>query len=322
MMASCKDRAKRSLISSVMGAPVHIDTPRSRCRRPHTQSANCFQTGWSRPSFARSAAMTPVVAACPSPDMSLASTTSPGMTRRSRKITAATPRSVGNIRRNRRTMYLPMTASTRTPSCPRRRTGGPRRRMGELLGEPHRVELVVQIVARSDLPAVDLARIRNDPMPLQRHDVVHLLVEEMLLEEPHVPLPLVGVEGATLLLIEVVEHLVVVEAVVRRVAVARGELVEVQVGLHDVAALEVHRHLEVRFPEHRVVGGGFDDVLLGADPDLAPLIDQPHYHRLVGHGHAPVLEREREILRARFLEEPLRLRSRRVDVAAVAGQLG
>ncbi len=43
--ASWRDSAKRSLISSVMGDPVHIETPRSSRARPQIQLANCFQRG-------------------------------------------------------------------------------------------------------------------------------------------------------------------------------------------------------------------------------------------------------------------------------------
>src|SRR4026209_888703 len=50
-----------------------------------------------------------------------------------------------------------------------------------LLGQPHRVELVVQVVARGDGPAAHLREMRHDAVPLEGHDVVHLLVVEPLL---------------------------------------------------------------------------------------------------------------------------------------------
>ena len=51
-----------------------------------------------------------------------------------------------------------------------------------LLGEPDRVELVVEVVARRDRPAPHLGAVRDDAVPLERLDVVHLLVEQALLE--------------------------------------------------------------------------------------------------------------------------------------------
>src|SRR5262245_23113708 len=59
-----------------------------------------------------------------------------------------------------------------------------------LLGQPHRVELIVQIVTRRDGPIFHLGVVRDDPVPLQRVKVVHLFVEEPLLELPDVALPL------------------------------------------------------------------------------------------------------------------------------------
>src|SRR5438445_759683 len=83
-----------------------------------------------------------------------------------KKMSTATPRSVGIIRRSRLTMYLITPA--RSPS----------------FGEPHRVELLVQVVARRDRPAPDLGVVRDDPMPLERDERVRLLVEQATLELP------------------------------------------------------------------------------------------------------------------------------------------
>src|SRR5215469_9178779 len=81
------------------------------------------------------------------------------MTRMSRNVTSATPSSVGSISRKRLTRYLVT-----------------------LFRQPDRIELVVQIVAGRDRPAVDLAQVRHDPVPLQRVDHVGLVVEQALLE--------------------------------------------------------------------------------------------------------------------------------------------
>src|SRR2546428_13391371 len=81
------------------------------------------------------------------------STTSPGMTRMSRNVTSATPSRVGNISRKRLTRYL-----------------------DTLFRQPHRVELVVQIVVGRDCPALPLAVMRSDSVPLQRLDDMCLLL--------------------------------------------------------------------------------------------------------------------------------------------------
>src|SRR5262245_58261326 len=181
-------------------------------------------------------------------------------------MSTATPTRVGIISRTRFRMYRVMgsdfafrTIPARAPTAPSL-TGGRRSErqsltLGRLLREPDGVELVVQVVARRDLPPVDLTAVGHDPVPLQRHDVVDFLVEEALLELPDERLPLVGVGRARLLFVELVEHAVGVTAVVRRVLVSREEFVDVEVGLDDVAALEIHRHLEVARPEWREIRG-------------------------------------------------------------------
>src|SRR3989442_9012561 len=285
MIASWSESGKRSRNSSVMGAPVHIEVPKSNRTIPVIQTRNCFQSGWSRPSRARSVSRFSFCANALSP-AKRSSTRSPGTIRIRKKMITATPSSVGIIRSTRLTMYLPTAARA-------------------LLAEPDRVELVVQVVARSDGPALDLRAVGDDPVPLERVEVVRLLLHESPLEFPDVLLALLRVNRAALLLVELVQHRVRVAAVVRRALVLGLELVEVEVGLHDVAALEVHRHVEVTAAELRIVLGRFDHLLLDVQTDLPPLVDQPDSDGLVRHGDSTVLEGEREpVGDAGLVQEP------------------
>src|SRR3989441_3132195 len=302
MKASYRLSVKRSLISSVMGAPVHIDVPKSNRRMPPIQSTNCHHSGRSSPSRARSVSRFSFWAKALSP-AKRSSTMSPGTTRMRKNTSTATLRSVGIISKTRLTMYW-ITRADRLP------------------GQPHRVELLVQVVAGRDGPAVDLRVVGNDAVPLQGIDVVDLLVEEPPLEVPDRALAPLHVAGLALLLVELVERPVDVAAVVRRALVLGLELVQIEVRVHRVATLEVRGHVEAAAAQLRVVLGGLDDLLPHVEPDLPPLVDQPHADRLVGHRHAAVLVHEREALGdPGLLEQPPRLRARLGDVAGVAGEL-
>src|SRR5215831_4028397 len=120
----------------------------------------------------------------------------------------------------------------------------------ELLTQPHGVELVVEVVAGRDRPPLDVGAMGDDPMPLDQVDDVGLLVEESFLEGPEVLLALLEVGGPCLLLEEIVDDGVLVPAEVR-VGLAY-EARQIQIRLHDEAALEVHGNLEVSPLEHRV----------------------------------------------------------------------
>src|SRR5256712_14023429 len=80
--------------------------------------------------------------------------------------------------------------------------------------QPHRVELVVQVVARRDRPSLTPRVMGHDPMPLERVHRVHFLVQETLLELPDVLLPLLGVDRPTLLHVQLVEDGVLLPGVV------------------------------------------------------------------------------------------------------------
>src|SRR2546430_15667657 len=74
-----------------------------------------------------------------------------------------------------------------------------------LFAQPDRVELVVQVVARRDRPAAHLRQVGGDPVPLEGHDGMYLLVVESPLERaPVLPPPLRG-GGSRLLLGQLVQ---------------------------------------------------------------------------------------------------------------------
>jgi hypothetical protein len=123
---------------------------------------------------------------------------------------------------------------------------------------------------------------------------VRLLVEEALLEGPDVAPALVGIDGATLEHVEVVEDRIGVAAVVGVAHVSGLELVEVEVGIDHVAALEVGAEVEVAGAEVAEVRAGLLDLLAHRQADLAPLVDEPGADVLVGHRDVAVLEHERE----------------------------
>src|SRR6266850_4259130 len=301
--ASWKLRAARSLISSMMGEPVHIDVPKSSRRMPHIHVTNCHHIGWSRPRRARSLSRFSFWAKALSP-AKRSSTMSPGTTRIRKKISTATPRSVGIIKSSRLTMYFAMPSAAR------------------LLGQPHRVELLVQVVARRDRPSPDLGAVGDDAVPLERREGVRLFFEQPPLELPDVPLPLLGIEGSALLLVEIVEHLVGVAAVVVVADLFRLELGEVEVRLDLIAALGVARHREVAGPQLRHVLRGLDRDHGRVEPDLAPLVDEPDPDRLVRHRDPAVREGEGEAVGdAGLPQQATRLGPRLLDVAAVAGEL-
>src|SRR2546425_11963879 len=66
-----------------------------------------------------------------------------------------------------------------------------------LLRQPHRVELVVQVVAPRYPPSLDPRALGHDPIPLERFHRVHFPLPEAPLEIPAVPLPLLRTDRPT-----------------------------------------------------------------------------------------------------------------------------
>src|SRR5918996_6640192 len=146
---------------------------------------NCRQTGLSSPRRARSISRTSAET-CPPSAAYRSSTMSPGTTRMSRKISTATPRSVGIMRSRRRMTY--------------RCTGRPGR---ALLGEPDVPQVLAQVVAGRHVPAFHLRPVWDDTLPPDRRHLVGLFEHEPL-ELAHQAAPLVVVRGPALLEVQVV----------------------------------------------------------------------------------------------------------------------
>src|SRR5438132_423746 len=144
-----------------------------------------------------------------------------------------------------------------------------RRRISSRMGAPVHMDLPK---SSRTMPANPRA-VRDDPVPLERVEIVRFLVEKPLLELAHEPLALLRVDRPTLPGVQLVEHAVGVAPVVV-VAHARGlELVEVEIRLDHEPALGVHGHLEVPAP---VVGHplrGLEDFLTHGESHAPPLVD-------------------------------------------------
>src|ERR1044071_97733 len=130
--------------------------------------------GSSRPSCWRQAA-TDAASTWAPPEPSRITQTSPGMRRISTKTSAAAPASVGIASRSLVAMerYMGFAPPPRG-----------------LLVEPDVGQVLVQVVARADLPALHVGPRQDDAVPVGQHDLVHHGIERVLL---------VGAHGDTLL---------------------------------------------------------------------------------------------------------------------------
>src|SRR5579863_7232717 len=54
-----------------------------------------------------------------------------------------------------------------------------------LFVEPHRCQILVEVVARADLPPLDIGMVGDDPAPPQQEDLVRLGIEDPLLVSAH-----------------------------------------------------------------------------------------------------------------------------------------
>src|SRR6266851_8305585 len=83
-----------------------------------------------------------------------------------------------------------------------------------LFVEPHRGQVLVEVMAWADLPALDVGMMRDDALPPQQEDLVRLVIERVLLELPHQRALLRWVRLAQHLLVNLERRLVLELAVI------------------------------------------------------------------------------------------------------------
>src|SRR6187200_2450738 len=192
--ASSRLSSRRTLISCVIGCPVHIDWPKSNLTNPLIQLTNCCATGLSRPSCARSRSSASFGANVPLPAY-FSSTISPGATRSSKNTSSATPNSVGIINSRRFRMYCHMNHNFVTAQHAAldlaRRDNGRSEDCGfsysrsstfdsMSLCQPHVAQVLIDIMAGTDLPALQPRAVRHDALPPEERKLIGLLCDDAL----------------------------------------------------------------------------------------------------------------------------------------------
>src|SRR5262245_3090027 len=170
-----------------------------------------------------------------------------------------------------------------------------------LLVQPNVCQVLVQIVARRDLPALHVRAHRHDAVPECHRQLMRLVVDALLqLAHPHARLVDIGLLQHPVV---DVDHLRIgEETVVLTINLVRQPAADIGNRVDDVLAVGLQRHVELT-TAHTVEPWACRNHLLGRlDADLAPFIDQPGTNNLVGLVHVAIEELERQVLLTRLFQ--------------------
>jgi len=167
--------------------------------------------------------------------------------------------------------------------------------------EPDRRQVLVDELARADLPALDIGAIRHDPIPPQYADLVRLGVQHVFFEVAN-QVPLLGEIGlAQHPLVEIDFPLVLILPVIRCGDRGRQNLLHIERWIDHAVPIGVEGHLEIALAHCLDPGTGRDDTLRHVEPDFAPLVDQPGRDIFVGLVDLAVQQLEAEAIGPRLL---------------------
>src|SRR6185437_1560987 len=144
-----------------------------------------------------------------------------------------------------------------------------------LLVQPDRCQILVQVMARADLPAFDICPVGDDPVPPQHREFVRLGIDDVLFEIAHQAALLGCVRLMQRGLIKVDFLLVVVIAVILGEDGARQHLLGVEQRVDHAGAIGFENDVEIAAAHRLEPRAGRNHALLRMKPDLAPFVDQP-----------------------------------------------
>src|SRR5262245_13205702 len=192
-----------------------------------------------------------------------------------------------------------------------------------LLRQPDVPQILIDVVTRCDLPALHFRPVRHDALPPKGGGkLVSLFIDNAFLELPDELQAFFRVGGSALLVVQIVQHAVLVARVIDGTLVAAHELEELQIRVVHKITGEIDPSLVVTLAKIIEVGAFFLLNVIDIEPDLAPLIDDVDTRHFIGLSHVPVLEREGKPLRhSGFFQQLSRFLARRFDVFAEASEL-
>src|SRR6516165_10196934 len=176
-------------------------------------------------------------------------------------------------------------------------------RSAELFVEPHSRQILVEIMAGTDLPAFHIRTVKNSAIIPQQEYLVGLVVENVFLEVAHQG-PLLGELGFMQHPIVQIDFLLVLElAIARDVDRMRQISLDVEQWVNHTVAIAIHGSVEVAIAHRFEPRAGRQDPLRDMKPDLAPLIDYPGRVVFIGLVDIAVHQLKAEPLGPRFVQQ-------------------
>src|SRR6516162_6727573 len=173
----------------------------------------------------------------------------------------------------------------------------------ELFIEPNRRQILIEIMAGADPPALHIRAVRNNTVIPEQEYLVGLAVENVLLEVAHQG-PLLRELGFMQHPIVQIDFLLVLElAIARDVDRMRQVSLDVEQWVNHTVAIAVHGSVEVAIAHSFEPRAGRQDPLRDVKPDLAPLIDYPGRVVFIGLVDIAVHQLKAEPLGPRFVQQ-------------------
>src|SRR6516164_6705276 len=173
----------------------------------------------------------------------------------------------------------------------------------ELFVEPYSRQILVEIMAGTDLPAFHIRTVKNGAVVPQQEYLVGLVVENVFLKVAHLGPLLRKLGFVQHPVVQIDFRLVLEPAIARDVDRMRQISLDVEQWVDHTVAIAVHGSVEVATAHRFEPGTGRQDALRDMKADLAPLIDHPGCVVFVGLVDVAVHQLEAEPLGPRFVQQ-------------------
>src|ERR1044071_8931300 len=117
------------------------------------------------------------------------------------------------------------------------------------LCQPHIAQVLIDIMAGTDLPALQPRAVRHDALPPEERKLIGLLCDDALFHLPKKRQAVFQIEHTALALVQVIEARIFITRIIYRTRIAAQIFEQLEIGFVHDSEIEVDARVEVSLPQ-------------------------------------------------------------------------
>src|ERR1041384_8352227 len=141
------------------------------------------------------------------------------------------------------------------------------------LCQPHVAQVLIDIMAGTDLPALQPRAVRHDALPPEERKLIGLLSDDPFLHLPKKRQAVFQIKHTALALVHVIEAGIFITRIMCRTRIAAQIFEQIEIRFFNECAIEIAARAEISLPQIVEIRSALERRVRDIKTDFAPLID-------------------------------------------------